>query len=127
MNGNSSQLPCHFFVFRMIPSDAGWVEDDGTLDPAIFYRKRRDTDGVSLATTIRAGLEIMKKFHRPVEGALSLHVGWVRNRDQLDVTRKRPANTHAIIEGLPYTHDDPKEAERLANELLEIARDAPLL
>lgn len=127
MNGNSSQLPCHFLVYRMIPSDAEWIEEDGTLDPAIFYRKRRDSDGVSLATTVRAGLEVMKKFHRPVEGALSLHVGWVRNIDKLDVTRKRPTDTHAIIEGLPYIDANPKEAERLADRLLKIARNEPLL
>jgi len=126
MNENSSQLPCHFLVYRMIPSDAGWVDEDGALDPAIFYRKRRDWDGVSLATSIRAGLDTMKKWSRRVEGALSLHVGWVRNIDQLDVTRKRTADTHAVIEGLPYSHDNPKEAERLANKLLEIARDEPL-
>lgn len=107
MNGNCSQLPCHFLVYRMIPSDAGWIEEDGTLDPAIFYRKRRDGDGVSLATSIRAGLDIMKKFHRPVEGALSLHVGWVRNIELLDV--KKTAATHAVITGLPYSDNDPKE------------------
>ena len=126
MNENSSRLPCHFFVYRMIPSDAGWIDEDGTLDPAIFYRKRRDWDGVSLATTVRAGVEVMKKFRRPVEGALSLHVGWVRNIDKLDVTRKRPTDTHAIIEGLPYSDDNPKEAENLANQLLEIARGESL-
>lgn len=124
MNGNSSQLPCHFLVYRMIPSNAGWIEEDGTLDPAIFYRKRRDWDGVSLATSIRAGLDIMKRFHRPVEGALSLHVGWVRNIELLDV--KKTADTHAVITGLPYSDNDPKEAERLADRLLEIARDEPL-
>lgn len=126
MSGNSSRLPCHFLVYRMIPSDAGWLEEDGTLDPAVFYRRRIDTDGVSLATAIRAGIEVMKKFGRPVEGALSLHVGWVRKIDKLDVTRKRPTDTHAIIEGLPYSHVDPKEAENLANQLLGIARDEPL-
>lgn len=110
----------------MIPSDAGWIDEDGTLDPAIFYRRRIDTDGVSLSTTIGAGIDIMKRFGRPVEGALSLHVGWVRNIDKLDVTGKRPTDTHAIIEGLPYSHDDPKEAESLASQLLEIARDEPL-
>jgi hypothetical protein len=109
----------------MIPSVAGWIEEDGTLDPAIFYRRRIDTDGVSLSTTIGAGIEVMKRFGRPVEGALSLHVGWVRNIDKLDVTRKRPTDTHAIIEGLPYSHDDPREAESLASQLLEIARDEP--
>lgn len=127
MNGSSSQPPCHFLVYRMIPSDAGWIEEDGTLDPAIFYRRRIDKDGVSLATTIRAGLERMKRFSRAVEGALSLHVGWVRNIDGLDVTRKNVADTHASITGLPYSDADPKEAERLADRLLEIARNEPLL
>lgn len=126
MNENPSPLPCHFLVYRMIPSDAGWLEEDGTLDPAIFYRRRIDKDGVSLATTIHAGLERMKRVPRAVEGVLSLHVGWVRNIDKLDVTRKRPTDTHAIIEGLPYSHDDPKEAESLASQLLEIARSEPL-
>jgi len=126
MNGNSSQLSCHFLVYRMIPSDAGWIEEDGTLDPAIFYRRRIDKDGVSVATTIRAGLERMKRVGRAVEGALSLHVGWVRNIELLDVTRKKTADTHAVITGLPYSDHDPKEAERLADRLLEIARDEPL-
>src|SRR5712692_10091284 len=107
----------------MIPSDDGWIEEDGTLDPAIFYRRRIDKDGVSIATTIRAGLERMKRVGRAVEGALSLHVGWVRNIELLDVTRKKTADTHAVITGLPYSDHDPKEAERLADRLLEIARD----
>jgi hypothetical protein len=110
----------------MIPSDAQWIDEDGTLDPAIFYRRRIDKDGVSVTTEIRAGLERMKRVGRGVEGVLSLHVGWVRNIDRLDVTRRHAADTHAIIKGLPYSDADPKEAERLATELLEIARDAPL-
>lgn len=93
-------IPCHFIAYRMIPSE--WVEEDGTLDPAIFYRRKIDREGISLASTILVGVTRMTKAKRAVEGALSLHVGWVRNIDALDVVRKHSADTHPILKGLPF-------------------------
>jgi|SRR6266853_509212 len=134
MNEHSSSVPdppepfpCHFFVYRIIAYPF-WIRPDGRLNPAIFFRKRKDVDGVSVSTTVQAGLERMT---RKVYGALSLHVGWVRNIDELDVIRHPPSNeNHAVITDLPYSDSDSdneiKEAERLARRLLEIARNEPL-
>lgn|ERR1051325_3077757 len=122
----SHLIPCHFLVYRMILADSAWLDEDGTLDPAVFYRRKQDRDGVSLATSVSVGIERLKKWDRTVEGCVSLHVGWVRNIDHLDVTRKYATDTHPVITGLPYSHENPREAERLANQLLEIARNEPL-
>jgi len=122
----SHLIPCHFLVYRMILADSEWLDEDGTLDPAVFYRRKQDKDGVSLATSVSVGLERLKKWGRAVEGCVSLHVGWVRNIEKLDVTRKDATDTHPVIIGLPYSHENPREAERLASQLLKIARNEPL-
>ena len=122
-------LPCASLVYRIIPAQANLIRPDGTPDPALFYRKIRDRDGVSVATTVEAGLERFRNVGRPVEGALSLHVGWVRDIEpfgRLDVRSKHAESTHAAITGLPYEDDDLREAEKLANELLKLARRVPL-
>jgi hypothetical protein len=117
-------LPCTSIVYRMVPADTDWIADDGTPDPAMFYRKANDKDGVSVATTLKDGLERLTR--RGVQGARSLHVGRVRQIDNLDVRSKGPEKTHAAITGLPYSDDDPGKAERLADKLLEISRTVPL-
>jgi hypothetical protein len=95
----------------------------------MFYRKIRDKDGVSVATTLEAGLERMRRVGRPIEGARSLQVGQVRDIEpigKLDVRSKNAESTHAAITGLPYEDDDLREAERLAGRLVEVSIDAPL-
>jgi hypothetical protein len=121
------QLPVDSTVYRMIPADVGWILPDGTPDPALFYRKNNDRDGVSVTTTVEAGLERLRR--RGVEGVRSLVVGQVRNIEpvgRLDVRSKGAENTHAAITGLPYEEDDATEADIFAERLINISRDVPL-
>lgn len=120
-------LPGDSTVYRMIPADVGWVLPDGTPDPALFYRRNNDGDGVSVTTTVEAGLEKLRR--RGVEGVRSLVVEQVRNVvpvGKLDVRSKAAENTHAAITGLPYEEDDATEADILAERLINISRNVPL-
>lgn len=117
-------LPFDSTVYRIVPVDTDWIAEDGTPDPAMFYRIANDRDGVSVATTLEAGLERLKR--RGVRGARSLYVERVREIKPLDVRSKSPESTHAAITGLPYEDDDLREAERLADTLIEISIDVPL-
>ncbi|HEV2881079.1 MAG TPA: hypothetical protein VGX24_07355 [Pyrinomonadaceae bacterium] len=118
----SIALPCHLIVYRMLPTASGWQKSDGTVVPAAFYRRRRDTDGISLATTIQEGINRLAKYGIAVNGVRSLHVGWVRDIGGLDVEFNRSKDPHPVITGLPYSDDNPREAERLATRLRNISR-----
>jgi hypothetical protein len=124
------QLPAESTVYRMIPTDKVeiWIAPDGTPDPAIFYRRPKiDKDGVSVATTMRAGIEKFKKLGRPAVGARSLQVGRVRAIEatpKLDVRSKNADDTHALITGVPF--EEEKNFEKLADELLRISNHEPL-
>jgi hypothetical protein len=118
-------LPSESTVYRMIPTDKVeiWIAPDGTPDPAMFYRTRQDKkDGVSVATSIEAGIARLKKYGRSVEGARSLQVGRVRSipaTPKLDVRSTSAAETHAAITGLPFENE--RDFEKLAYELLRIS------
>lgn len=124
------QLPSDSTVYRMIPTDRVeiWIAPDGTPDPAIFYRRPKiDKDGVSVATTMKAGIQKFKELGRPAVGARSLQVGRVRAIDatpKLDVRSKKAADTHALITGVPF--EEEKNFEKLADELLRISNHEPL-
>lgn len=114
----------------MIPSNKVeiWIAPDGTPDPAIFYRRPKiDKDGISVATTMRAGIEKFKILGRPAVGARSLQVGRVRAIEatpKLDVRSKSDADTHAVITGVPF--EEERDFERLADALLRISNHEPL-
>ena len=93
----------------------------------VFLRvRRKDDDGISMALIdwfpdCPAELEehINAATGLTCHGLLSLLTGHVRDL-RLDVVAD--SATHANITGLPFRDDDEVEAERLADDLLAIAR-----
>lgn len=126
----SYPLPSESIVYRMIPSDKVeiWIASDGTPDPAIFYRRPKiDKDGISVATTMQAGIDKFKKLGRPAVGARSLQVEKVRDiaaTPRLDVRSKDASDTHAVITNVPF--EEERDFERLADALLRISTPEPL-
>jgi hypothetical protein len=106
-------LDCSVIVLRIL-RNSGWTKD---LSLAFLLRPEEIESGLSVNwnTTVEEARNGFKKCY----GALSLHVGRVRNLN-LDVVPDEPR--HALIKGLP--HDNVKEAERIASLLAQQARPA---
>jgi len=108
-----SPFDCSEIVFRVLMNSKQMKE----LSEAFFLRADEVNSGLSVSwnTTPEEARSQFSKCY----GAVSLHVGRVRNLS-LDVVPDEP--NHANITGLPHKETDPKEAERLANLLAQQAR-----
>jgi hypothetical protein len=107
-------LPDETIMFRAV-LEKSWKTKDGKLKWQTFKRMKKDTDGVSLFTTVESATE---ELTRPFFGMASVHIGRVRQAstetDLLDVIQD--AETHANITGIPYIYDKPEDEQNLLND-----------
>jgi hypothetical protein len=106
-------LECGAIVLRVL-RNSGWMKD-----PSLAFLLRPDEIDTGLSVTWNMSIEDARNGFKKCYGALSLHVGRVRNLN-LDVVPDEPQ--HANVKGLP--HDNTKEAERFASLLAQQAREA---
>jgi hypothetical protein len=101
-------------MFRAV-LEKSWKTKDGKLKWQTFKRMRKDTEGVSVFTTVESATENLLK---PFFGMASVHVGRVRqastDADSLDVIQDE--ETHANIIGIPYIYDKPEDEQNLLND-----------
>ncbi len=112
-------------LYRAIIHD-NWLKDNNTeVKHPLFYRRDRDTKGLSVDTTPEA---CRANFHDPIHGLIVISSGQIRevttqdSGDSLDVIPETP--THGNIKKVPYrnTDDDRIEATYLAKELAKRVR-----
>jgi hypothetical protein len=116
----TDELPCDCIVYRAILR-RNWVDKDTKrLSSAAFIRRPVDVDGLSVNIAGTCTPEQCMAQFRSCFGLATLHVGRVRDLG-LDVVPDSP--DHACITGVPYQHEDPAEAERIARLLAMQARN----
>src|SRR5438445_149374 len=112
-------LPCSTIVYRAMLRRQ-WIEKrTNRITSAAFIKRPRerggDDAGLSVGIANRCTLEAFRCGFTACYGVTTLHVGRIRDIDELDVEQDEPA--HANITGLPYKEDHEAEAERLAGLL----------
>jgi len=117
-------IPCQEIVLRAILR-RGWVDENARITAHAFIRWPKDNDGLSVNLRSKTDVESWLSSFKKSYGAASLHCGRIRDLGLgLDVVQMEADEQpeHAVITGLPYQDDDPYGAERLASELVKIAR-----
>src|ERR1051325_6973829 len=112
-------LECSCIIFRVVLRARSVDRQAGKARSDLFIRRPSDTNGLSVDIAAHCTpAECVARFNRTY-GVWTLHVGRIRDIG-LDVIRDGPA--HANIRGVPYEHEDQKEALRWADLLAEQAR-----
>lgn len=101
-------------MFRAV-LEKSWKTKNGKLKWQTFKRMKKDTEGVSVFTSVESAKENLVK---PFFGMASVHVGRVRKAsssdDLLDVIRD--AEAHANIIGIPYIYDKLEAEQNLLTD-----------
>lgn len=84
-----------------------------------YYRKPKDTDGLSLGLTVDDAVHDLENFG--VIGTTVAQIQAIPTRG-LDVRNDPELAGHALLHGLPYKHENEKLAEDIAWELVKISR-----
>jgi len=83
-----------------------------------YYRKPKDTDGLSLGLTVDDAVHDLENF-----GVIGAGVAQIQNLPRgLEVRTDPELPGHALLHGLPYKHENEKLAEDIAWELVKISR-----
>ena len=119
-------LPCEEIVLRAI-TKSGWLNLDGRLNHNAFIRDpKKDSDGLSVNLRSRTDLPAwLSGVFDKSWGADSLHSGRIRTLGlEVGQTAKDLAeqSDHGVIDGLPFSDDDPERAEYLAGQLARMSR-----
>lgn len=108
-------------IYRAVPR-AEWLDENAHPTNDNYLRRECDKDGLSVAATIE---ECLARFKRPVHGMMELRVGDIR---ALGLKVRENRLGHSIIEDgeqrIPFSVDNPIEALRLADKLLELSKPA---
>jgi hypothetical protein len=113
------KLPCNTIVYRAMRNRSWINRGEGVVSPAAFVRRSSDTDGLSVNLATVCTIEDVRKKLTTCHGVISLHTGRIRDIT-LDI--QQDSYDHANIVGVPYQHENPVEAERLAGLLAKQSR-----
>jgi hypothetical protein len=118
-------LLCPCIVLRAILNKKWLDENNRITSTAFLYDPVKHPDGLSVNISVQTDIEGWLGGFNNSYGADSLHCGRIRGLE-LDVgqTQKDLENdiSHAVIVGLPSPDEDPKRAEDLASQLVEMSR-----
>lgn len=126
MDSDAVGLACETIVFRALTRASDFDKATRKIKLTAFFRRPGDKKGLSVDYNCKpqdAGLVLSGR-----KGVASLHVGWVRTIEGLDVEPDPETPDHGNITGVPF-RDDPdlqERVEQVAGDLADQARLAHL-